>query len=58
MQEKVTAWANEQFTNWCFLYMTMEGNDTKVSCYFSNILYLTDCIYESNGAASSIMQLS
>ena len=50
--------ANEQLTNWCFLYMTMEGNVTKVSCYFSNILYLTDCIYESNGVASSIMQLS
>lgn len=57
-QEKVTAWANKQLTNWRFLYVTTEGNDTKVSCYFSNILYLTDCIYESNGGASSVMQLS
>ena len=52
------ALANKQLTNRCFLYMTMEGNDKKVSCYFSNILYLTDHIYENNGAASSIIQLS
>ena len=57
-QERVMAWANKQLTNWCFLYMTTEGNNTKVSCYFCNILYLTDCIYKSNGTASSIMQLS
>ena len=37
-QKKVTAWANEQLTDWRFLYVTTEGDDTKVNLCIINII--------------------
>ena len=57
-QCKVTAWATEQLIDWCFLYSFAEGSDMKVSHYYGNIFYFADFIYDRNGVAFSVVELS